>query len=273
MTHSVLPLLIEPAQLSAHLHDAAVNTNTVIVDLSSQQNYLQHHIPGALYVAPKALMCGVPPVPCKLPTLDQLQALFASLGHTQDTHYVVYDDEGGGWAGRFIWTLDIIQHPHYSYLNGGLHAWLGENLPTEQTVNHAQPTAPTLTLDTRCRATAEEIVASLQTPNFLVWDARSPEEYRGEKIVAARSGHIPGAVNCEWTTMMDPQRNLRIREDARARLSALGIDATKQLVTHCQSHHRSGFTYLLGKILGFNIRAYDGSWGEWGNREDTPIEI
>ena len=66
---------------------------------------------------------------------------------------------------------------------------------------------------------------------------------------------------------------MRIREDALERLAAIGIDPSKPTVTHCQSHHRSGFTYMLGRILGFvDIRAYDGSWWEWGNRPDTPVE-
>ena len=73
--------------------------------------------------------------------------------------------------------------------------------------------------------------------------------------------------------MMDFKRNQRIYEDALERLAALGITPDKPTITHCQSHHRSGFTYLLGRILGFDsIRAYDGSWAEWGNLKDTPVE-
>ncbi|TMO73445.1 thiosulfate sulfurtransferase, partial [Pseudoalteromonas sp. S3776] len=105
------------------------------------------------------------------------------------------------------------------------------------------------------------------------WDARSAGEYRGEKVFSQRAGHIPGAVNLEWTLAMDHERNLRIRSDIADILEQLGITRDKNVITHCQSHHRSGFTYLVGKSLGFSIRAYDGSWSEWGNLPDTPIEV
>ena len=71
---------------------------------------------------------------------------------------------------------------------------------------------------------------------------------------------------------MDRDNALRIRTDAREYLAALGLTADKRIVTHCQSHHRSGFTYLVGKALGFNIRGYHGSWAEWGNHPTTPVE-
>ena len=108
-----------------------------------------------------------------------------------------------------------------------------------------------------------------------IWDARSPKEYRGETINAAKGGHIPGALNYEWTQAMDQSQNLRLKplEQILKELQALGMSADKDTVTHCQSHHRSGLTYLLAKLLNFkSIKAYAGSWGEWGNRLDTPIE-
>lgn len=116
-------------------------------------------------------------------------------------------------------------------------------------------------------------MAKLGNSDFTVWDARTPGEYTGVKAQALRNGHIPGAINCEWTQLHDTNNALRIRADAKEFLQAQGFTSDKEIVTHCQSHRRSGFTYVVGKSLGLNIKAYDGSWSEWGNREDTPIEV
>lgn len=272
MPSPALPLLIEPQALSALLDSGTPTHALRLVDLSSPEQYLQAHIPGAVHVAPSRTSSPAPR-PGLLPELAQLEQLFGELGHHADIHYVVYDDEGGGWAGRFIWLLDSIGHRQYSYLNGGIKAWQQDGLETETQLNQALPSKPQLTLDQSVTISAEELQASLTQPEFRVWDARSPAEYRGEKVFAARGGHIPGAINFEWTTGMDAQRGLRLREDLREQLQAVGLTADKDIVTHCQTHHRSGFTYLAAKILGYpRIRAYAGSWSEWGNLPDSPIE-
>ncbi|MCW8155288.1 sulfurtransferase [Stutzerimonas stutzeri] len=266
---SNLPLVIEPADLATRL-DAP---ELILVDLTSASRYAEGHLPGARFVDPKQTQLGQPPAPGLLPPQAQLERLFGALGHRADAVYVVYDDEGGGWAGRFIWLLDVIGHHRYHYLNGGLHAWLSEARPVTQEAPEAASGSPSLTLDDAPTATRGYIESRLGAEDLVIWDARSPAEYRGEKLFAARGGHIPGAINSEWTAAMDPTRALRIREDIAECLLALGITPDKEIITHCQTHHRSGLTYLLGKALGYpRIKGYAGSWAEWGNLPDTPVQ-
>ena len=265
-----LDLIIEPETLSGVLTDPQL----LIIDVSQPATYDQAHVPGAIHVAPSELVCGIPPATGKLPTADTLTALFSRIGYTPDKHIVVYDDEGGGWAGRFIWTLDIIGHKHYSYLNGGIHAWHNEGFPVDRTKVTANPSEVSLTLDLSCLATLDQVKTLLNDDSVRIWDARSHEEYVGSKSSSARAGHIPGAVNLDWLDAMDRSRNLRLLplEKLRTMLSNIGISQDTSVITHCQSHHRSGLTYLIAKALGIDVKAYDGSWAEWGNLPDTPVE-
>ena len=265
-----LPLVIEPTVLATRL----AAPELILIDLTSSNRYAEGHIPGARFVDPKRIQLGLPPAPGLLPPLVDIEALFTELGHREDAVYVVYDDEGGGWAGRFIWLLDVIGHRHYHYLDGGLHAWLGAALPLAQDIPAAQSVAVALTLHSEPTATREYLQGRLGASDLAIWDARSPAEYSGEKVLAAKGGHIPGAINFEWTAGMDLSRNLRIRQDMQDILNTLGITADKEVITHCQTHHRSGFTYLAAKALGYpRVKGYAGSWSEWGNHPDTPVEI
>lgn len=265
-----LPLIIEPAGLAQLLENPPENLR--LVDVCSEQSYMSGHIEGALHIPPQMMVSNIPPAPGRIATVEQLTRLFAFLGMTPDTHFIVYDDEGGGWAGRFIWTLDAIGHQNYSYLNGGLQAWKTAQLPLSKSVPQVEPTEPDISIDPSVLVEIPDILAQLDSPDFVVWDARSPAEYRGERSGAQKAGHIPGAVNIEWTQLMDHQNGLRIRPDAREFLASQGITGKRPIITHCQSHHRSGFTYLVGKSLGFDIKGYHGSWAEWGNHPDTPVE-
>ncbi|MHC5349540.1 thiosulfate sulfurtransferase [Metapseudomonas furukawaii] len=266
---SNLPLVIEPADLAPLLGA----DDLILVDLTSAARYAAGHLPGARFVDPKRTQLGQPPAPGLLPAEADLEALFGELGHRADATYVVYDDEGGGWAGRFIWLLDVIGHSRYHYLNGGLHAWLADGRETSEAVPAPVGGPLPLRLHDEPTATREYIQSRLGAADLAIWDARGPGEYAGTKVLAAKGGHIPGAVNYEWTAAMDPARALRIRTDMADILQSLGITPDKEIITHCQTHHRSGFTYLVAKALGYpRVKGYAGSWSEWGNHPDTPVE-
>ncbi|WP_338043310.1 sulfurtransferase [Oceanicoccus sagamiensis] len=267
-----LPLLMEAEQLTKLL--ATDEHKLLILDTSSAENHAKHHIPGAIHIEPKALQCGTPPYPGQLPSVEQLTEMFSRVGLSDDKHVIAYDDEGGGWAGRLIWTLDVLGHKNYSYLNGGLAAWVNEDHPIQTSINTAQASDYQVTIHPAPIAEVEDIIPNLGTDNFAIWDARSAGEHNGSKVLTKRGGHIPGAVNIDWLELMDRDRNMRLvnLEQLQQRLDALGLSKDKQIVTHCQTHHRSGLSYLAMKILGYpNIKGYHGSWSEWGNREDTPI--
>lgn len=264
-----LPFIVEAEELHEHLADKAL----LIVDLCSAEKYRAGHIAGAIHLDASLLLRSEKPAMGLLPDVAQLSTLFASMGLSPDKHVVCYDDEGGVSAGRLIWTLDVIGHTHASFLNGGKAAWLAADFALELQENMPTPTAPrALSMNTRYLMTASEILAQQQTPDFLVWDARSRDEYTGAKVVSARGGHIPGAVHCEWTDLLDAQNSQRFRQDLAPYLQSKGITPDKNIVMHCQTHRRSALAYVAAKSLGYpNIAAYPGSWSEWGNSESLPI--
>ncbi len=263
--------MIDAETLQAHLHD----DNLLIIDVCKTDNYTAGHIPGAVHIAPSELQCGIKPAAGKIPDNDTLSALFSRVGLTANKHVIAYDDEGGGWAGRLIWTLDAIGHSNYSFLDGGLNDWSAKGLPLNTEVVSKPSAYRVSELNTAPIAETKDILTQLGKDDFAIWDARSPDEYSGEKVLAAKGGHIPGAAHLEWTDLMDKANNLRLLplEMIQAMLNERGLTKDKNIITHCQSHHRSGLTYLAAKILGYpNIKGYHGSWSEWGNREDTPTE-
>lgn len=265
----MLDVLITPQQL----HDAQ-SDKLLIVDLSSSENFLQGHIPNAVHVAPSLIMAGTKPAPGKLPNEQQLTALMQSIGFTGKEHVVCYDDAGSSWAGRFIWLLDVLGHEHSSLLDGGLAAWqkAGFDVSTKVKPVTVSDYQAKIT-NTDVLADKQEITDNLDNPNATVWDVRSLEEYTGVKVLAERGGHIPNAVHLEWTRMHGDDGKLADKQTLQNLLASHGFEGDKTIYTHCQSHRRSGLSYFVGKkLFNLNIKAYPGSWSEWGNDANLPVE-
>ena len=263
------PGIIHPAELAERMQGESVKVVEVF-NPSPQDNVF---IPGAVHLPTAALIEGTPPSPGKLPHKTQLDAVFGYIGYEPNQTIVVSDHEGGGWAGRLAWTLDIIGHSQWLYLDGGLHAWQQEGFDVTHAPDQATRTEPDLTIDTTPLVEIDELMGRLGEDDLVIWDVRSRDEFLGLRPAAQRNGHIPGAKNIDWLDLMDHNNAMRLRSDVRELLDAHGIDPKRNIVTHCQTHHRSGLSYMVGRLLGFpSIRAYAGSWSEWGNRSDTPIE-
>lgn len=275
--NTTLPLVIEPEQLKELQSDKSI----LIIDLSTHKQYLQAHIPAAVFMDYAHIVGMNRPYTGLLPEPDQFAHIINSLGITPDTQIIAYDEEGGGKAARLIWTLHAMNHFKASLLNGGLIAWYREDLPIS---NESVTSSPNLTeqqykVDFSLQpvvADTQYIKDNLQNNQVGLLDARSIEEYKGTARYAERAGRIPGAQHFEWTRAMNAEANYRLlpTETLQPMLDELGLTQDKEIIVYCQSHHRSALSYLMLKYLGYEkVRGYPGSWSEWGNRSDTPVEI
>ena len=247
-------------------------TDTLLVQVTSSALFEQAHIPGAVLIEPGELVCGIPPAGGKLPSAAQISATLSRIGYQPQQRIIAFDDEGGGWAGRLCWTLDVIGHYDWAYLDGGLHAWHAAGLPLAQGFSTPAPAEPCgISIDTDPIAEIADVMSAIDDADSVIWDVRSAEEYAGLRSGSARRGHIPGAVNLDWELLKDANRQLRLIDNLEEVAESLDLFRAEQVITHCQTHHRSGLSYLVGRLLGLNIKAFHGSWAEWGNDPSTPI--
>jgi len=267
-----IPIIVEPTRLNELLG----SDELVIVDLGRPETYAQAHIPGAVRMEYSALLRGGRPAPGHLPGPDAFSDTLSEAGITPGHTVVAYDDEGGGKACRLIWNLHAAGHMRAAVLNGGIHAWYAEGLPV-----NADPAMPEpgeygpieYTVDPV--ATRDEILERLGDPGLVLLDSRTPEEYAGTKVRAAKGGHIPGAVNLNWLDCIDRANDARLYPDdtLRGLLAERGISPDRDVFTYCHTHHRSAHSYVMLKHLGYpSVKGYAGSWSEWGNDPETPVE-
>ncbi len=267
-----LPQLLAPAELADRLGDPDLR----LVDLTPAEHHAEAHLPGAVHLDYGAIVAQRPPVMGLLPDGEHLERVFSELGIAPDTPVVAYDHEGGGRAARLLWTLEAAGHrgPR-ALLDGGIHAWRAEGRPTEATATRIEPRRFRYQTNEAVIADRDYILAHLDDPRVILVDARSPAEYAGIDVRAARGGHIPGAVNLDWVECIDRNRDLRLKSELTLRqlFQTRGVTPEKTVITYCQTHHRSALVYWVLKILGYpRVKGYPGSWSDWGNALDTPIE-
>ncbi|MEJ2397699.1 MAG: sulfurtransferase [Gammaproteobacteria bacterium] len=271
MNSTEIPLILEPEALTPLMGQPDI----LLIDLSQGESYVKQHLPGAVFLDYSWVVDSDKPRVGLLPDEQRLSHLLSAYGIGENTHVIAYDDEGGGRACRFLFTLDCLGHQRFSLLNGGLYAWLHDGRDTEQAIHFPQAVQRTVSFKTDPIADKQFILEHLQDNAVAIVDTRSPQEFMGTKLFAARGGHIPGAIHYEWTRAMDEQRKLRLKpaDDLRQTLNAEGITPDKTIVCHCHSHHRSAHTYIVLKSLEYEkVKGYPGSWSEWGNDPTTPIE-
>ena len=188
---------MDPVKLysTEDLVSALKQENVLIVQVTDFASYDKGHIPEAVLVTPHEIMNEEMPAVGKLPSFSKINDLLTTIGYQQDDLIIAYDNEGGGWAGRFLWLMDCICHQKLGYLNGGLPAWVSERRPLETRPPTRKEERSEIRLSIGPIAEIEDVMDAIESLSSIIWDARSLGEFSGTDRRAARGGHIPSATN------------------------------------------------------------------------------
>jgi thiosulfate/3-mercaptopyruvate sulfurtransferase len=273
-------VLVSTDWVEQHLNDPAVR---VIESNEDTLLYSAGHIPGAVHVDWTSDLNDQ--IRRDYITREGFEALMSRIGATRDTTVVFYGDKNNWWACYAFWVFQLFGHTNARVMDGGRVKWQKENRPLTRDVPSYPPTKYVAAerSDKQHRAFREEVLAHVEAKGQLV-DVRSPEEYAGTRMHmpdypnegALRGGHIPGAKSIPWAKAINPDDGTFKTADELRKLyvEENKLQPQQPTIAYCRIGERSSHSWFALKyLLGFeNVRNYDGSWTEWGNMVNVPIE-
>lgn len=253
-----------------------------VLDLRPAEDFALGRIEGARHLD----IYGVSLNDSSQAPLNAFLAIFANLfgarGVSVERPVVIYDHESGERAARAVWLLSVLGHPDVRILEGGVRAWTASGralaplteAPAPVDPAKAPPSSPAFngSRNMDLLATRFDVHHAIDDANAVIVDVRRESEFRGTEKRARRAGAIPGAVHVFWREHLDANGAFRPADAIRRLYAAKGVSPDKRVIAFCQGGYRSASTFLALRSLGYpDVRNYVGSWGEWGNRDDSLI--
>ncbi|MGA7007219.1 MAG: sulfurtransferase [Nitrososphaeraceae archaeon] len=270
-------VLVDTNWVDQHKNDPKVRVAEV--DYDPTANYTLGHVPGSVLIDWKADIND--PLTRNIITKQACESLLQRVGVNDDTTLVLYGDFNNWFAAFAFWVFKYYGYKDVRLMNGGRKKWLEEDKPvTKDIPSHAKGNFKASEPDSSIRVFLRYVRDTLGSK--ILVDVRGPKEFTGEILAppeyptehAQRGGHIPGAVNIPWAQAVNEDGTFKSADELQKLYQSKGVAADKEVISYCRIGERSSHTWFVLKyLLGYpNVKNYDGSWTEWGNMIDNPIE-